>query len=217
MVKRRLLACLFLSVAVMVAGCGGDAPPSPPPSQTAPSGPTAEQKNAANAEIVRVLSSMKNRHDDVEKFDKYTSWTTDSIQPQTGIHWFATIRDGKLHEYVMFVEFTTSMDWVFWDNLTFSTASDKWKYHIDCFAGQSGNGKSTKIISGGKYEVAAIPIDAIADGLKIITTGENPIVRMSGSKLYDDYHVTKEDIESLKTALYVYEESKITNGAVTMK
>ena len=53
---------------------------------------------------------------------------------------------------IQVVHFTSDTEWFFWDNMIFSNGDNKWEKKLNTFAGQSGDGKSTQIVMGGKYE-----------------------------------------------------------------
>jgi hypothetical protein len=174
--------------------------------------PTEEQKQEARENIQKILDSMPQREDNVEKTTWYQTWGTDNYGPKSAIYWYVGKKDNKVKLYAKIVHFSKNMDWVFWDNLKFSAGESTVAYKIkNVFAGQSGGGKSTQVVMGGKYETLSVPFEELRPGFELLTTKPNPILRLYGKEHYYDYELTSDDIESLKTAIYLDDQLKIVN------
>ena len=79
-------------------------------------------------------------------------------------------------------------------------------------AGQSGGGKNIRLDDSGTYEYALLTIPEIDEGLRILTQGDNPIIRYRGSQYYKDYALSSEEVEQLKTALTLYKLGDIVDN-----
>lgn len=90
------------------------------------------------------------------------------------------MKDGKVSEFFRIVNFTSGIEWIFWDKVIFSTNEKNWEYDIGSLGGLSGGGKHTEIVTGGKYETLSVPIKKIAPGLEVLIKGTNPIIRLQG-------------------------------------
>ena len=69
---------------------------------------------------------------------------------------------------------------------------------------QSGGGKHTQIVMGGKYEIWKGSIEDVQEGLKVLVNGDNPILRLSGQYKYD-MHPTSSDLARVRDALRLEE------------
>lgn len=207
---RKLLISILTASAFFVSGCGGDG-------NNSSKSYTELQKKEANTEIVKVLSSLRRNYDEVEKRASYTNLATEKYPAQDGLYWKVIVKDRRMNEFFTIVNFTSSINWVFWDDVIFSTNEEKWKYNIGSFAGQSGGGKHTQVVMGGKYEMLSVPIEKIAPGLNILIKGTNPIIRLQGKEYKYDMKLTDDDMNIINTAMYVYEQSKITDNKINME
>ena len=209
---KRFLAGVFVTSVILLSGCGGTGNSSNKNSKSVTY--SAEQKSAANAEILNILPTMRKTHDDVDKMDIYSSLASESYPPQDGLYWKLIVNKGYVSEYFTIVNFTSGIEWVFWDDVVFSTNEGNWTYHIGSFAGQSGNGKRTQIVMGGKYEFLNVSIDKIAPGLEKLIKGTNPIIRLRGKEFVYDIKLTDNDMNIINTAMYTYEQLKITGNKI---
>ena len=210
---KRFLAGVFVISVILLSGCGGAGNSSNKNSKSIAY--SAEQKSIANAEILNILSTMRKTHDDVDKMDIYTSLASESYPPHDGLYWKLIVNKGYVFEYFTIVNFTSDIEWVFWDDVVFSTNEGNWTYHIGSFAGQSGNGKRTQIVMGGKYEFLNVSIDKIAPGLEKLIKGTNPIIRLRGKEFVYDIKLTDNDMNIINTAMYTYEQLKITGNKIS--
>ncbi|WP_295234485.1 hypothetical protein [Veillonella sp.] len=196
---------IILTSFILLVICGALLPESN--SNTTPSATTTQsaqdkekQKSDANTSAINILSSVAQENDQVEKKTIYKSWGNDSYPASTNLYWYAIEKDKKVTEYLKLVHFTTGINWVFWDTLIFSTDQGKWEYKIGSFAGQSGNGKNTEIVMGGKYETLDVTYDKLRPGIKLLVEGTNPIIRLKGTQYQEDFHIPAETIEQMKSA-----------------
>lgn len=170
----------------------------------------AETKEANDKIIQNIQSVLNNfsfQYDEVQKFKWYHSWEGDSYPPRDAAHWYIIERNGQYKLRAFLVDFDDSVKWVFWDRVVFSTESENWTYFIrNCFAGQSGGGKSTEIVQGGKYETLDVPFSQVEYGYKLLAKGNNPIIRFQSEEAYHDYYLTSDDVNTLNTALYLSEQ-----------
>lgn len=210
---KRFLAGVFVISVILLSGCGGAGNSSNKNSKSVTY--STEQKFAANTEILNILPTMRKTHDDVDKMDIYTSLATESYPPQDGLYWKLIVNKGYVFEYFTIVNFTSGIEWVFGDDVVFSTNEGNWTYHIGSFAGQSGNGKRTQIVMGGKYEFLNVSIDKIAPGLEKLIKGTNPIIRLRGKEFVYDIKLTDNDMNIINTAMYTYEQLKITGNKIS--
>lgn len=159
-------------------------------------------KKAISDEIIQILSEIPQEQDEVEHQINYKSWGTDKIPAQTALYWSVSLKDDNLSKIkIQVVHFTSDTEWVFWDNMIFSNGDNKWEKKLNTFAGQSGDGKSTQIVMGGKYETWQGPLTDVREGIEVLTNGGGkPILRLSG-KYKDDVYPSAEDIQRMKTAL----------------
>ena len=158
----------------------------------------AETKEANDKIIQNIQSVLNNfsfQYDEVQKFKWYHSWEGDSYPPRDAAHWYIIERNGQYKLRAFLVDFDDSVKWVFWDRVVFSTESENWTYFIrNCFAGQSGGGKSTEIVQGGKYETLDVPFSQVEYGYKLLAKGNNPIIRFQSEEAYHDYYLTSESV-----------------------
>ena len=177
---------------------------------------TVEQKKEKSNELVSILSQVPQYEDKVEKSVIYKPWG-EQIPPQDAVYWYAISKDNFINERIKIVNFSDGIDWIFWDKIIFSTDQNRWDYEINSFVGQSGGGKSTQIVMGGKYEFLDVPFEKLAPGIKILIEGSNPIIRLKGDKYKFDYVVPDNQIEHLKAGYKVYEDLKATGGMIIDK
>ena len=136
----------------------------------------------------------------------------------SNVYWAAKVDgDQKVSQFLKFVHFDSGLDWVFWDKLIFSTDQGKWELQLNTFAGQSGDGKNTQIVMGGKYETLDIPYDKAYDGIKLLLDGTNPIIRYQGKKYKFDYHVPQETLQELQRSMKLYEDLKVAHRQSVVK
>ena len=146
---------------------------------------TAEQKEQAKNDALAILQATPQSVDEVEK-----------------VTWYK------------FVHFDSGIDWVFWDKVIFSTDQGKWELKLNTFAGQSGDGKDTQIVMGGKYETLDIPYDKAYEGIKLLLEGTNPIIRYQGEKAKYDYHVPAETLQELQRSMQLHQDLKLINNSL---
>lgn len=167
----------------------------------------------ANAEIIHILGDMPCETDKVEKQSWYMPWGTGAYPADSAPYWYAGKKDNRVWLRAKLVHFSSNTDWVFWDRIIFSTDKGKWEYKVkNAFAGQSGGGKDTQVVMGGKYETLDIPFEDIQSGFNQIVNGGSPIIRFQGNNRIYDYELDSKDLNHIKTGLYLYEQLKITNG-----
>ncbi len=213
--KRFLVIVSSIIMFLLVVGCGSDKNNSATTSMPKKQEITMEQKKQATGEILRILGAMPQNKDEVEKKIWYQPWGNKAYPAKNAIYWYAGNKDDHVWMRAFIVNFSTDMGWVFWDKIIFSTTEKNWEYKIkNVFAGQSGGGKSTDIVRGGKYETLDIPIAEVIQGYKLLINGNNPIIRLEGKERYYDYKLTKTDIEHLKTGIYLYEQLQVTDGLI---
>lgn len=172
-----------------------------------------EQKQEKSNDALAILGQLPQSEDKVEKTIAYKPWG-DVIPPQNAIYWYAINKDKNITERIKIVNFSDGINWVFWDKIIFSTDQNRWDYDINSFAGQSGGGKSTQIVMGGKYEFFDVTFDKLAPGIKILIEGTNPTIRLQGKEAKYDYIVPESQIEHLKAGYQLYEDLKVTGGKI---
>ena len=219
MMKKFLFALIMILLLSFIAGCGSDnksnTASSTSSSSTSKKEITLEQKKQASAEIIRILNSMPQQTDEVEKLTWYKPWGSGGYPAQDAVYWYAGKKNDSVWMRAKIVNFTSSTGWVFWDKITFSTADKNIEYKIkDCFAGQSGGGKSTQIVYGGKYETLDVPFSDLDEGYRLLVNGKNPIIRLTGREHYYDYRLTENDINHLKTGIYLFDQMKVTGDQI---
>lgn len=172
----------------------------------------AELVRKANAEkeIYAILNNTNFEYDQVDREYKFYSSSQRTIQPSNSVSWVAFVDSsghlvGPFIKFVTFAPLDISTNWIFWDKLTFSSSAGKFDYTMrGVIAGQSGGGKNIRLDDSGTYEYALLTIPEIDEGLRILTQGNNPIIRYRGDQYYKDYNLSSEEIEQLKTALTLY-------------
>lgn len=207
---KKLLTLLLTALLLIfsVAGCGSDSSSSSSSSKTQI---TEEQKKQASAEVMRILSSMVQKTDEVEKLTWYMPYSG-NIPAQDAVYWYAGKKGDQVWMRAAIINFTSDINWVFWDKVIFSTTEKNWEYKIDdCFAGQSGGGKHTEVVFGGKYETLDVSFDELEQGYRLLITGTNPIIRLKGRDSHYDYRLTETDLNHLKTGIYVYDQLKVAD------
>jgi alanine-alpha-ketoisovalerate/valine-pyruvate aminotransferase len=208
---KKILALFFVCLVILVSGCGEVTTTSKTANK--PPIPTMEDKKKASAEVLKIIGEMPYKTDEVEKMTWYTPWGKGSYGAQDAIYWYVGRKQDNVWMRALIVNFTKSMDWVFWDKVIFSTAEKNWEYKLkNVFAGQSGGGKHTQIVMGGKYETMDVPYEEVKTGYELLIKGTNPIIRLSGNEHHYDYKLTQEDINHLKTGVYLANELKIIGG-----
>jgi len=180
----------------------------------------AELTKNANAEkgIYTILNNTNFEYDQVDREYKFYSSSQRAIQPKNSVSWVAFV-DTSGHLVGPFIKFVTfspldiSTNWIFWDKLTFSSSVGKYDYTMrGVIAGQSGGGKNIRLDDSGTYEYALLTIPEIDEGLRVLTQGDNPIIRYRGSQYYKDYALSAEEVEQLKTALTLYKLGDIVDN-----
>lgn len=165
----------------------------------------------ANKEIKKIIKNFHEEKDDVEKITFYLpfngTYTTDNH-----LYWYLVQKDNILTQRFLLIQFSSNIDWVFWDTLNFSTNEGNWIYKAQTFAGQTGGGKQIQIINGGKFEKIDLPLEDVLPGIKLLLSGTNPIIRLDGKEFYYDYKLTENDLAHLRDAITVYTNLKITNN-----
>ena len=171
------------------------------------------EKKAASDEIKKILSQLPQTQDEVENSTQYTSWGNGSIPARTALYYKVSVKDNKVSPVGIYViQFTDDTQWIFWDNMIFANNGNKWSKKLNTFAGQSGDGKHTEVVMGGKYETWSGNIDEVADGLNILVSGGNkPILRVTGQEYKADIHPTDSDIQQMQTALHLNDLLKKIN------
>ena len=174
-----------------------------------------ERKEAALATAKEILGGMPCRVDQVEKMKFYQPWGDGSYPAESAVYWYAVDRDGLVSMRTMIVDFSSGINWTFWTHVKFSTAEKSWEYDIkNVFAGQTGGGKNTQVVMGGKYETLDLKFDDLKQGYGLLVNGTNPIIRLSGEHYYKDYELTQEDIEHLKTGLALDNALTVLNNSL---
>lgn len=173
---------------------------------------TIEQTKQANAETLRILGAIPMESDPVEKITWYRPEGNSDLSPYSRIRWYAgaqpmgtSTNDTFVWMRVNIIHYSTGTDWVFWKKLIFSTDQGNWEYYLD-----PSDTKNTKVVSGGKYETADLKFTDIKQGVKLLITGTNPIIRLSGTGKYYDMQISPETIESLKTAYYLSDQLAVS-------
>ncbi len=212
---KKLLIFLLTALMLIVSGCGSsDKSSSTTSTQSTTPKITMEQKKQASEEVMRILTAMPQETDEVEKLTWYKPYEG-QIQPHDAIQWYAGKKGDHVWMRAQIINFTSDVGWVFWDKLIFSTSERNWEYQIkDCFAGQTGGGKLTQVVYGGKYEMLDVPFDEIQEGYRLFVTGKNPILRLQGKEHYYDYRLTENDINHLQTGIYVYDQLKVCDNKI---
>lgn len=167
-----------------------------------------EEKQKANeviiADVQNILNDIPSQKDNVQRVTWWRSWGSNGYPAKDAAYWYVGEKNGRYWVRAFLVDFDDSINWVFWDRVTFSTDEENWTYFIkNCFAGQNGGGKSTNIVRGGKYETLDVSLDEVEYGYLLLTKGHNPIIRFESNKSYHDYYLTADDINSLNTGLYL--------------
>lgn len=177
-----------------------------------------QNKKAASQEITNILGNVAQKYDEVDHKTEYTSWGNGNIPAKRAIYWQLSVSDDKKISdvYINIVDFTTNTTWTFWSTMTFSNGNDKWSKKLDTFAGQSGDGKNTQVVTGGKYEMWQGTASSIKNGLDILASGgDNPILRLSGNEYKTDMRLNPDDVDRVKTALHLLELREITGNTLT--
>lgn len=173
----------------------------------------AEKKKVANQSVIDSLEDFYKDIDEVEKREWYTPFKG-SIPAETNVYWYVGLKNNVINQRFEIVHFTTGIGWVFWNKLIFSTNEGNWEYDIGGFAGQSGNGKSTEIVHGGKYEIFDTSFSTVSTGVELLTKGTNPILRLDGRDSHYDIRLSSGDIDDLKKAIAFYKNSKTIGGII---
>lgn len=178
------------------------------------------KKTDAEKEIYTILNNTNFEYDQVDREYKFYSSSQRAIQPNNAVSWVAFVDSsghltGPFVKFVTFAPLDISTNWIFWDKLTFSSSAGKYDYTMrGVIAGQSGGGKNIRLDDSGAYEYALLTIPEIDEGLRILTQGDNPIIRYRGSQYYKDYPLSSEEIEQLKTALTLYKLGDIVDNTL---
>lgn len=176
------------------------------------------KKTDAEKEIYTILNNTNFEYDQVDREYKFYSSSQRAIQPNNAVSWVAFVDSsghltGPFVKFVTFAPLDISTNWIFWDKLTFSSSAGKYDYTMrGVIAGQSGGGKNIRLDDSGAYEYALLTIPEIDEGLRILTQGDNPIIRYRGSQYYKDYGLSSEEVEQLKTALTLYKLGDIVDN-----
>lgn len=176
------------------------------------------KKTDAEKEIYTILNNTNFEYDQVDREYKFYSSSQRAIQPNNAVSWVAFVDSsghltGPFVKFVTFAPLDISTNWIFWDKLTFSSSAGKYDYTMrGVIAGQSGGGKNIRLDDSGAYEYALLTIPEIDEGLRILTQGDNPIIRYRGSQYYKDYDLSSEEVEQLKTALTLYKLGDIVDN-----
>ena len=180
----------------------------------------AELTKKADAEkkIYTILNNTNFEYDQVDREYKFYSSSQRAMQPNNSVSWVAFVDSsghltGPFVKFVTFAPLDISTNWIFWDKLTFSSSAGKFDYTMHgVIAGQSGGGKNIRLDDSGTYEYALLTIPEIDEGLRVLTQGDNPIIRYRGSQYYKDYALSSEEVEQLKTALTLYKLGDIVDN-----
>lgn len=174
-----------------------------------------ERKKVASKEILQILGNMPQITDEVNNTVWYQPWGKGSIPAQNAIYWYAGCKNNYVWMRAKIVNFSSGVNWVFWEKVIFHTSDGNWEYQIkNVFAGQSGGGKHTQVVMGGKYETLDVPYGDLKLGYEKLITGTNPIIRLAGKEYNFDYKLTSEDINHLKTGVRLAELLQITDGEI---
>lgn len=215
-IKKILLGFVAASVVVgVISGIGDKQKNNTASTSTQTQAVQKVDTTKANKEVIDALGTFYKSVDEVEKLEWYMPYEG-NIPAETKVYWYVGLNsEDEINQRVKIVHFSDGFNWVFWDKVIFSNDKGKWEYKIGSFAGQSGKGKSTHIVMGGKYEILDLPIGKLIDGLNVVTTGNNPIIRLAGEKYNHDIKLSSEDIENLKRAVTFYNNAKIIKGKIT--
>lgn len=173
---------------------------------------TAQKKENAHNTIYQIFANSAARYDKVEKDYRFSNPVTNSAV----VNWSAYVdQSGKLTGPLVTFRtsqpITLSTEWIFWDELVFSSSTGKFDYKMPgVIAGQSGGDKYISLTEQGANEYATISIRDIHQGLTMLTTGSDPIIRFKGERIYD-YELTEEDVTNLKNALALFDARNIDN------
>ena len=176
------------------------------------------KKADAEKEIYTILNNTNFEYDQVDREYKFYSSSQRAIQPNNSVSWVAFVDSsghltGPFVKFVTFAPLDISTNWIFWDKLTFSSSAGKYDYTMrGVIAGHSGGGKNIRLDDSGAYEYALLTIPEIDEGLRILTQGDNPIIRYRGSQYYKDYTLSSEEVEQLKTALTLYKLGDVVDN-----
>ena len=155
-------------------------------------------KKAASQEILQILGALPMRKDEVEKTNWYQPWGDREYPAEDNVYWYAGNKNDQVWMRTLIVNFSSDIDWVFWDKLIFSTDQGRWEYNIGSFAGQSGNGKHTQVVMGGKYETLDVPYYNLFRGYQLLVDGTNPIIRLQGKEYHVDIRISPAQMETIK-------------------
>lgn len=175
----------------------------------------AKEKQVANRAVIDALGHFYRKIDEVEKTEWFTPYEGNT-PAETKIYWYVGLNQkNDINQRFKVVHFSDNIGWVFWDKLIFSTNEKNWTYDINTFAGQSGGGKSTQIVFGGKYEFFDTSLKNVIEGVRLLVNGGNPILRLKGEEHFYDIKLSQEDIKNLKNAIIFYENSQIIDEKIT--
>nr|DAY51269.1 MAG TPA: hypothetical protein [Caudoviricetes sp.] len=215
--RRKLI---LLTTFIIFIACGMLAPDSGKTSTTGGNATQAaqtaqdkeKQKENAQADAMNILGSVPQENDQVKNQTIYRPWGNGPVPADTNLYWYAVVKNKSVTERIKLVHFTSDINRVFWDKLIFSTDQGKWEYKINAFAGQSGDGKHTEVVMGGKYETLDVPYDKLRPGIKLLTEGTNPIIRMKGAQHQADFQVPQATIDQMKAAQQLDQDLTILGG-----
>ncbi|SHK04684.1 zinc-ribbon domain-containing protein [Propionispora hippei] len=220
--KKGCIGCLaiivFFIIIVAIFGSCSNKNSTPPAEPAVTQEKTEKDKEKAiadaNKAVIDMLGTFYKKTDEVEKTEWYTQWQG-SYPAETAVYWYVGLNsDDIINQRVKIVHFSSDIDWVFWDKIIFSTTEKKWDYDIGSFAGQSGGGKSTQIVMGGKYETVDLPIKKVIQGVEIVTNGSNPIIRLQGKEHHYDIKLSSKDIDNLKNAIAFSKNAEIIGNRI---
>lgn len=173
-------------------------------------------KEKAKAEVVKILNSMSSHTDQVEKVTWYTPWSGENYPAESAIYWYAAKKDNRVWMRAKVVHYSSSINWVFWDKAIFSTPEKNWTYQMkNVFAGQSGGGKSTQIVMGGKYETLDVNFEELQPGYQLLANSKGAnVIRLEGKEYKFDYKPNSTDLSHIKTGLYLYEQLNLIGNTL---
>ena len=173
-------------------------------------------KEKAKAEVLKILNSMSSHTDQVEKVTWYTPWSGENYPAESAIYWYAAKKDNRVWLRAKIVHYSSGINWVFWDKAIFSTPEKNWTYQIkNVFAGQSGGGKSTQIVMGGKYETLDANFEELKPGYQLLANSKGPnVIRLEGKEYKFDYKPDNTDLSHIKTGLYLYEQLSLIGNTL---
>lgn len=156
------------------------------------------------ADTNKYMEEFKNKHnfekddkEDCTYIDKVQSWDFGAKEiMMSGMY---PGRGDSLELAKLYAVFHYSdRDWIFFKSIRFNNSKESWVYMLD------GNMPVHDVVWGGIHERVYVPVNEIAKGLRILTTGENPKVYLLGDNGDCGIEITPEQVENIKEYLQLY-------------